>query len=279
MQASLSHEDRHIWCLFFTIVYAVLVAPTVFAIVLNRWFYGEYTIQMQVSRNTRDEYPVGHTPFSVYETSSDVGYSHDERYEVMVGGIIYLVFTAIYGLTNLGYCQQCKTSCRQTPCLRLVIAVSIHLALVISAICGTYTVWYMASTFIGIRQVGTVTVVSNTPGIILSVFPDASFWCFAMAMGFHVFFAITFVVYGVFGWWKRKRQRNADDHRYRGLEDGVDEFEDDYAYKKDGGSRRKKKKKTSSLMPASSQRREHEAYDEELGHSNSNSPFAGFEEN
>merc|ERR1719384_3042134 len=84
---------------------------------------------------------------------------------------------------NLGYCQiHCKQLHRYCEWL-----------LIISAAIGFSVQMYLHGIFIGIRQIGTETVVSNTPGIMLSVFEDWSFWLFRVSTNFHLFLAMNLI--------------------------------------------------------------------------------------
>lgn len=48
--------------------------------------------------------------------------------------------------------------------------------------------------FIGIRQIGTVTVVSNAPGIMLSIFEGKSYWLFRVSTDFHLCLSLIYII-------------------------------------------------------------------------------------
>eukprot|EP01084_Bolivina_argentea_P072091 130933_1 len=160
-------------------VFIILIGPTIFALIQNRWFMGQYTIQMQVSRDIRHQYPRGKFSIGIYSIFEDIGYSLDDINIVIFFGAMHIILSVLYGSLSLGFCAD-KIKLKRLS----------ELLFMVSAASGFWLQMHLYYIFIGIQQVTEITVQLNTPGIMLSVFEDSSFMLFRLSTNFHLLVAI-----------------------------------------------------------------------------------------
>lgn len=91
---------------YVTFVVLMLITPTIVAVIHNDWFWGQYTIQMQVPARIRQQYPSYSFNIGIFTTFEDAGYTHHEINWIITALITHISLSVIYGLINLGYCNK-----------------------------------------------------------------------------------------------------------------------------------------------------------------------------
>ena len=123
MLVSHSKNGQNISKIYFLLIILLLNTPTIIGIIHNRWFYGQYTIQMQVAKSTRLEYPSGTFSIGIYSTNSDIGYSKDNCEVVIHFGLTHVTLSLVCGFINLGICKKCG-SCNPYKCSDVILCFS-----------------------------------------------------------------------------------------------------------------------------------------------------------